>query len=332
MSQAVSILTTQERPPAVTFCAADEAAGLVRARTILGLGIFGDRGPAGVPDTLPVYTPELGLLGPRAVCEVWTAPGPVSYGELARCKAAWTDGLLFGVRTISETSEVTLEQATRQVYTDIFSVLGTTPYRHLLRTWNYFPRITAVERGQERYQRFNVARHEAFTAHRLAVEAAPAASGVGTRGGPLTVMFIAARLPGIPIENPRQVSAYHYPERYGPRSPTFSRALLAGPPGDARLFLSGTASIVGHESVHLGDPAGQVSEAFENLEALQSVAKTYGFESSKRFLKAYVRDPATLPEIAERLTGLLRPGDEVLFLQGDLCRPELLVEIEGVCA
>ena len=104
--------------------------------------------------------------------------------------------------------------------------------------------------GLERYRQFNIGRQDAFLdSHRGATGNVPAASAIGLAGGPLSVAFLAGATPALAVENPRQVSAYLYPADYGPRSPTFSRAVRATLSGQEALFVSGTASIVGHRTV-----------------------------------------------------------------------------------
>ncbi len=84
----------------------------------------------------------------------------------------------------------------------------------------------------------------------------------------ISIYFLAARQPPKMIENPRQTSAYHYPPKFGKHSPIFSRACVWGEPGSARLFVSGTASIVGHETIHRGDVVAQTRETMVNIGAL----------------------------------------------------------------
>ncbi len=100
----------------------------------------------------------------------------------------------------------------------------------------------------------------------------PAASALGFESGPLTICFFAAReaMP-LAIENPRQVSAYKYPEDYGPRSPTFSRASAIELHGQTVLFISGTASIVGHQTMHAGDVVAQTQETIVNIKATVAI-------------------------------------------------------------
>ena len=136
--------------------------------------------------------------------------------------------------------------------------LPTLGFSDLFRIWNYFPEINGDRDGLERYQRFCMGRHQAFSEHygdyKLAL---PAASAVGTLSGPFQLYFLAGRQKAIHIENPRQISAYDYPPMYGPKSPSFARATLTSISKSSYLFLAGTASIVGHATQHQEDPSSK---------------------------------------------------------------------------
>jgi hypothetical protein len=45
--------------------------------------------------------------------------------------------------------------------------------------------------------------------------------------------------------------------------------------------------------------------------------------------KVYVRQPADLRAIEGALTGALQPATPIVYLQADVCREDLLVEIEA---
>jgi chorismate lyase / 3-hydroxybenzoate synthase len=136
------------------------------------------------------------------------------------------------------------------------------------------------------------------------------------------------------IENPRQTSAYHYPPKFGRHSPIFSRACVWGGAHHHRLFVSGTASIVGHETLHRGDVVAQTRETMTNIGALVDEANDlagstrYSIDTLK--LKVYVRRPGDLAAIQATLAGMLSPVTSVLYLKADVCREDLLVEIEAV--
>jgi chorismate lyase / 3-hydroxybenzoate synthase len=130
------------------------------------------------------------------------------------------------------------------------------------------------------------------------------------------------------------VSAYHYPPQYGAHSPVFSRASLLRQAGGLTLFISGTASIVGHRSLHAGDTAAQTRETLTNIEALlgeaNRIAPGAHFSLGSLACKVYVRRPADLPIIQAELNSALAQGARVIYLQADICRQDLLVEIEAV--
>ncbi|MGT2490853.1 chorismate transformation enzyme, FkbO/Hyg5 family [Cupriavidus basilensis] len=160
-------------------------------------------------------------------------------------------------------------------------------YPYLVRVWNYVADINAEESGMERYRQFNIGRQDAFTAcRREIVGNVPAACALGAVGQPvaqrtLSIGFLASPRAPVAVENPRQVSAYHYPAQYGPRSPTFARAGVwrAGTHDECAapvLFVSGTASIVGHRTVHAGDVAAQTRESIANVAAVLEQAARDG--------------------------------------------------------
>ena len=231
-----------------------------------------------------------------------------------------------------------LEVAARRAYADLFEVLAANPCPHLLRLWNYLADINLESGGVERYRQFNAGRQQAFIeARRSAFEGSPAACALGTRAGPLRVYFLAGRTPAVAIENPRQVSAYHYPNAYGQRSPTFSRAALADVGAGRRaLFISGTASIKGHATVHAGNVRRQTEESLANIAALREVAclrAGAAFPAGELICTVYLRhagDLAVVREVFEREVGAgSAAACEAIYLQADICRADLLVEIEA---
>lgn len=160
----------------------------------------------------------------------------------------------------------------------------------------------------------------------------PAATAIGRRDGSpiLQVHWLAARTPGTPLENPRQVSAYQYPREYGPAAPSFSRAMLVA---RRLLMISGTASIVGHASSHAGSLRDQLDETLANLASVleraaavqPSIPRRWG---GRTLFKVYLRDGAEAGRAAAHLSERLPSGVQCLMLKGDICRAELLAEIE----
>ncbi len=149
----------------------------------------------------------------------------------------------------------------------------------------------------------------------------PAACALGSpAGSPLSIYFLAARRPPKMIENPRQTSAYHYPPKFGRHRPIFSRACVWGEPGSGQLFVSGTASIVGHETIHRGDVVAQTRETMVNIGALLEEANRvvgsgrYSVAGLK--LKVYVRKSGGSCRDQGRAVADLEPGDTYRVLAG----------------
>lgn len=222
-----------------------------------------------------------------------------------------------------------LAEQTRQAYE---TVIRSCQDYALVRVWNYVPHINQHAGDLEAYRAFCKGRSEAFGDHQLAM---PAASAVGIHHPFLIIAFIATRHPVVHVENPEQVPAYRYPQTYGPRPPSFSRAsLIRREDGETRTFVSGTAAIKGHASMFPGSLADQVEVTLDNLGIMQrEVAKHRPGSpvSSQPFLgdtTIYIRKPDHAGEIIRLLdaNSLLSPAARVVH--ADICRAELLVEIE----
>jgi chorismate lyase / 3-hydroxybenzoate synthase len=292
---------------------------------VLGVVGFGAGRPAHLPAGCPFIAAPLAPVARGPAYEIWTAGSPVRHYQTGPVQGACSAGLTFGCVRLEEAG-VTLEDAVERAYLTIFDFMEQTGFAEPIRFWNYLTAILGDDRGMERYRRFNIGRHRAFMA-RLHQAVPPAASGVGGLGGESVIYFLAARDPAQAIENPRQVSAYDYPQQYGPRSPSFSRA---GRYGEA-LFISGTASIVGHETRHCSNLAAQLAETLENLRAVTGNAGMAAAlaDSSGWALKIYLRDPAFRARIEPGITAMFGTSCQLLYLHGEVCRPDLLIEIEA---
>lgn len=278
-----------------------------------------------------------------SVCEVWHSNSQLTEGQNGAIRYRHDDAVLFGVIELPEKmfapdpAKTPLQQATESAYGQIFNLLDTLHYPYLFRFWNYIADINTHSFGLERYRQFNLGRQDAFLAHGRDVAGnVPAACALGSAQGPLAIAFLAGRVAPLSIENPRQMSAYQYPEQYGPRSPTFSRASLVRLGQDEVLFVSGTASIVGHETLHPTDVLAQTRETMANIEAVLAQANRQasqpGFELANMHYKVYVRHSADLEKIRTELKRIIGTEPNAVYLQADVCRHDLLVEIEATAS
>lgn len=305
---------------------------------VLAVVAYGGHEPP-VTGALGVQVP-LEVLGHGLAVEVWTSSDPAAPTEVVR-RGALTlarGGPLVAGSLSTPAAGGRLEPATLEAFREVLAAIAAEGCPHLLRVWACLPGINREEDGLERYKAFCRARATAFEeawgsgfTRRL-----PASTAVGSDPEPggldrgdLVIHCLAARTPGRHVENPHQVAAYRYPGRYGPRSPSFARATLAPAEAGGLLFVSGTASIVGHESVHT-DLAGQARETTRNLERVREAAGEGGSPLDWSLLKVYLRHRADEPEARRLLAELLPEPIPTVFLRADVCRRELLIEIEGV--
>ncbi|APZ42063.1 hypothetical protein [Acidihalobacter ferrooxydans] len=318
-------------PFAVRYINAARRDELARDPHTLALIGFADAPWLSADDTCN-FDLVLPQLAGTPLCEHWSSPTPVERIARDGLRIARNDDILFASLQLPADD---IRSSAHAIYDRILELLDDSAYPHLLRVWNYFPRILDVEDGLERYQSFCVGRYHALEMLGEFEAALPAASALGSHGGPLNVYLLAAREPGIQIENPRQISAFRYPPRYSPRSPSFARALLKRWPERDHLYISGTASIVGHESRH-ATLLPQLEEILTNIDALIGEAHTrHGLSirsiAELDLLKVYLREPALLEPVRDALETRLPAGAAArIYLHATVCRSDLLMEIEGL--
>ena len=290
---------------------------------------YGQSSTPSSPSTLVAQVPLRAL--DSTTVERWIVDGDVERERVDEFELATNETLLAGY-ALAPGEEV--EHETRAVYVRMLRIVAEHGFQ-LLRVWNVVPHLHLRSGGLDRYMRFCRGRAEAFEtswgprfAKRLC-----AFSAVGSEEGPQVLYFLAGREEGTPRENPRQIPAWTYPARYGPRSPCFARGLRAPDALAGMVFVSGTASIVGHESRHMEDCAAQTRETMRNVRALLYGADDGGSAlEAGQFapVKVYLRRALDRAPVAGILESALGPRTPILYLQADLCRPELLVEIEGL--
>jgi chorismate lyase/3-hydroxybenzoate synthase len=274
------------------------------------------------PRHLRIPLPPLDVEAPR---ECWSVDGNVTHGCAEALRWAAGAGWRFVAVEVDEAESGGIEAASERAYTLLLTHVAASPERHLQRIWNYLGAINAGEGDGERYRLFCNGRARGLAAR--GITAYPAATAIGHHGrrGLLQVYALCATEPGKALENPRQVSAWKYPRQYGPTAPSFARAMQL--PGGA-LAISGTAAVIGHASHHADDVDAQADEAVANLHALLERAALPAFAASSP-LKVYVRRPQDADAIRAALARHLDPAAPRVLLHGDICRRELLVEIDG---
>jgi len=224
-------------------------------------------------------------------------------------------------------------------------------FSQVIRTWIYIGDIVGPIDDTQRYKELNRARADffqdiTFGDGRVPSEIDwliyPASTGIGAAGKEVVISALAMTsdrkdIKFLPLENPLQTAAFDYQAKYSPESPKFSRAMAVTTPDEAIIFVSGTASITESETRYLGDPAGQARQTLDNIAALisQENFAAHGQPNigatlaDMALVRVYIKHTQQREAIAKECAARL-PNVPILFTHADVCRDDLLVEIEGI--
>jgi chorismate lyase/3-hydroxybenzoate synthase len=291
------------------------------------LAVLGFNPPApDVDDPRFVRVPLAQVHEEDAVFEHWYTDAPVRHGRDGALRWSEAGDWLFTMLDLDERDWGGPEPAAEQAYRTLCAFLGGRPQRHVQRLWNYLGAINQGSGDSERYKHFCAGRLRGMGD--FFAEGFPAATAIGHRQAVhrLQLYCLSATHPGTRIENPRQLSAWRYPRQYGPTPPSFARAMRLA--GQQTLAISGTASITGHSSQHHDDLQAQLSEILANLHTLLRSSGLPERFNAHDPLKVYVRHAEHAAEVDAFLAEHAPDAPRVLLL-GDVCRSELLVEIDG---
>ncbi len=221
----------------------------------------------------------------------------------------------------------------------------------IVRQWNYIEKITQKTGNdpvRQNYQIFNDVRSLFYGTGNF-VNGYPSATGIGTVAGGVTIDFIAVSSSGHlsihPINNPEQIDAYKYSDKVlvgkgirenaGKTTPKFERGKLLKTKDCARIYVSGTASIVGETTAHLNDVENQTLTTIENINNMLSSENLSKYDihyNSKKisfsYIRTYVKYKADLEKVKLLCEQHLK-SENFQYLVSDICRDDLLVEIEG---
>lgn len=287
---------------------------------------LGERGPGTASFDLPM--PAL-----HPLVESWHSQGRMRGGQLGAARFCGDDELMLGELILSERDFGGIGTTAHEAFRRLIDYVPSSGYPYVLRIWAYFSRINLGEGDAERYRQFCAGRQLAL--ERAWFDADPAATVIGMpdSSNRLRLLWLASKTPGQMLDNPRQMPPRQYPREYGSDPPRFSRAALYTSLRGTVLLLSGTASVVGHSSRHPGNLQAQLAETKRNLDSMLTVAcqkldRLSDFGKGSAF-RVYVREEDQL-YVVESFMRDNFPGAVFSVLQGDICRSELLCEIEGV--
>ncbi len=262
-------------------------------------------------------------------------------GGAAYFKKAKTGILIGSTQSNSNSSCKTDAEKAFDELSKIFNAAGF-PVNSIMRQWNYIENILGHDGEKQRYQEFNNVRTSVY-GNSFSKTGYPAATGIGMNQGGIIIEFLAIKsdeLITVPINNPNQIPAHTYSkdvlvgeECLLKSTPKFERAKYIEIFGRKLVFISGTASIVGEHTVGVDDPGEQTRITINNIQqlysedtlqklSLTSLNPKYGH--ARIYLKNR-KDFAVIKRTFKSFYGNL----PVVYIIADICRKDLLVEIEG---
>ncbi len=219
---------------------------------------------------------------------------------------------------------------------------------NIIRQWNYIGNILTVRKGLQNYQIFNEVRSEYYHRYR-SVHGYPAATGIGMDLNGVIIDFCAVQADGSVqikgLSNPNQINAYEYGQKVlkgiketgkpKKQPPQFERALLFATNTIPVLYISGTASIKGQETIGIDDVEKQTLVTIENIKRLADLQMVKeitgkGKEAVLKYilLRVYIKYQKDF-DVVKKICKEIFPSVPSVFIQADVCRDNLLTEIEA---
>jgi enamine deaminase RidA (YjgF/YER057c/UK114 family) len=221
-------------------------------------------------------------------------------------------------------------------------------FDHIVRQWNFIGNILMVKNEMQNYQTFNEVRSENYHKFRK-IHSYPAATGVGMKYGGVKLDFCAVEAKGdlktIAIDNPDQIRPYDYSQQVlkgkpaGNKGinqpPQFERAVFLDDGEYSTLFISGTASIIGQETIGINNVEKQTVVTLENISRLTDARRLEHLSGNAEagpgdpvLLRVYIKKQNDFPIVKEICHNRF-PHVQAIYIEADICRDNLLVEIEA---
>jgi len=221
-------------------------------------------------------------------------------------------------------------------------------FNNIIRQWNFIGSILEFKNDNQNYQIFNKVRSDNYLKYRT-VHSFPAATGVGMKFGGVFLDFFAVKsdnnLKLIAIDNPDQIRPYDYSQKVlkgqpaeGEKinqPPQFERAVYLVNNTGSALYVSGTASIIGQDTIGIGDIVRQTEITIENIGKLSDSERIGHLTGNKDFssanlilLRVYIKNQSDFAKV-KSICFEHFPDTPIVFIEADICRDNLLVEIEA---
>ena len=240
-----------------------------------------------------------------------------------------------------------------EIFMKIDSILQQERYapEAIVRQWNYIERITDFDGSRQHYQDFNDSRSH-FYAKTDWKNGYPAATGIGTQFGGVLVDLnvVKPKTPAfryVPVDNELQVAAHAYSQQVllgqedeifkQKTTPKFERAKVVVGQKKGVVYISGTAAIRGEQSLEGVGVLVQTGITMENINFLISKANLnkHGVfpagEPRIEMLRVYLKNAEDITAVKVYMEHQFTEIP-ISYLLADVCRDELLIEIEGIAS
>jgi len=222
-------------------------------------------------------------------------------------------------------------------------------FSSVIRQWNYIEKILTISKNntkmQQNYQIFNDVRSKYYQEDEFE-NGYPAATGIGMDVGGVVIDFIAStsnkHISIHPVKNPRQIDAHQYSKEVligemgnKKTSPKFERAKAVSRNNSGEIYISGTAAIKGQETIEANEIVAQTTTTIENIKELIAAdnlrINSIEILNNKviiSFLRVYIKNKHDIHKAIELCEQYFQKVP-TLYLIADICRDNLIVEIEG---
>jgi enamine deaminase RidA (YjgF/YER057c/UK114 family) len=226
-------------------------------------------------------------------------------------------------------------------------------FSDVVRQWNYIEDIlgirTLTDKKYQNYQVLNDVRAQYYASERFK-NGYPASTGIGMNAGGIILEFISIKPENgvniVPLKNPGQIDAYNYSQgvligsslirQDMKSSPKFERAKYISINEKKTIYVSGTASIRDEKTIGENDVKKQTWVTIENIDNLISdinlknagIGNNYD-KMSFSFIRVYVKNKSEIKVVKEICDSYYK-NVPINYLVADICRDNLLVEIEGI--
>lgn len=246
-----------------------------------------------------------------------------------------------------------IKRQSDEIFEDLGGLLAKEAYdiHSIVRQWNYIERITAFKGEHQHYQDFNDSRSH-FYAETAWPEGYPAATGIGAQWGGVLV-DVNAVIPKkdyfkcVPLDNSLQVAAHAYSQEVllgmedeafrEKTTPKFERAKAVVGKDRGLVYISGTAAIRGEHSLMNVGVLVQTGTTMENInyliseENLNKAGISTDGACKLEMLRVYLKNPEDVTAVKVYMEHLFTQVP-ISYLLADVCRDELLIEIEGIAS